>query len=251
MVKYQEPIRGKSWRALYKKYGFKVFLINEFRTSSVCPACNSRLEKFLNVKDPRRKNSPNARETVPKYDGTTKRRRFNRNRVAVVNFRRIVVSLRDTGNIPDIFKPSTPLTDTCKKSNADKSELGKPGTTMTARGTVSNKPRSTAKRSRKQSVAAPSKTLDSYLKGEPATNKPQQSPPPKRLCKEPVATTPTALCSSAKRRSTASKQPPPFKHSRKEPVAAPSKTLDSYFERKLATNKQQQSSPPPSPQPKH
>ncbi|KAJ2067975.1 hypothetical protein GGH13_005092 [Coemansia sp. S155-1] len=147
MVKYQEPIRGKSWRALYKKYGFKVFLINEFRTSSVCPA-------------------------------TTKRRRFNCNRVAVINFRRIVVSLRDTGDIPDIFKPSTPLPDTRKKSNAGKSELGEPGTATTAKGTVSNKPRSTAKRSRKQPVTAPSKALDSYLKGEPATNKQQQSSPP-------------------------------------------------------------------------
>ncbi|KAJ2043683.1 hypothetical protein H4S04_006633 [Coemansia sp. S16] len=191
MVKYQEPIRGKSWWALYKKYGFKVFLINEFRTSSVCPVCNSRLEKFLPVKDPRRKNDPNAREvlchgllrcqnqkcmwTVPKYDVTTKRRRFNRNRMAVVNFRRIVVSLRDTGDIPDIFKPSTPLPDTRKKSNADKSELGEPGTTTAAKGTVSNKPCSTAKRSRKQPVTAPSKALDSYLKGEPATNKQQQS----------------------------------------------------------------------------
>ncbi|KAJ2259307.1 hypothetical protein GGI13_000090 [Coemansia sp. RSA 455] len=157
MVKYQEPIRGKSWRALYKRYGFKVFLINEFRTSS--------------------------------YDGTTKRRRFNRNRVAVINFRRIVVSLRETGDIPRIFKPSTHLPDTRKKSNADKSELGEPGATTTTKGTVSNKPRSTAKRSRKQPVTAPSKTLDFYLKGEPATNKQQQQssplplPQPKRLHK--------------------------------------------------------------------
>ncbi|KAJ2099372.1 hypothetical protein GGI09_002821 [Coemansia sp. S100] len=166
----------------------------EFRTSSICPVCYSRLEKFLYVKDPCLKNDPNAREvlchgllrcqnqkcmwTVPKYDGTTKRRRFNRNRVAVINFRQIVVSLRETGDIPDIFKPSTPLPDTRKKSNADKSEPGKPGTTTAAKGTVSNKPCSTAKRSRKQPVTAPSKALDSYLKGKPATNKQQQSSPP-------------------------------------------------------------------------
>ncbi|KAJ2030147.1 hypothetical protein GGH13_005938 [Coemansia sp. S155-1] len=182
---------------------------------------------------------------MPIYDGTTKRRRFNHNRVAAINFRRIVVSLRETGDIPDIFKPSTPLPDTGKKSNTDKSEPGEPGATTTARGTVSNKPRSTAKRSRKQSVAAPSKPLDSYFERKSATNKPQQSPPPKRLRKEPVATTSTALRSSAKRQPTTSKQPPPSRHSRKQPVAAPSKTLDSYFERKSATNKQQQSSPPP------
>ncbi|KAJ1915922.1 hypothetical protein GGI09_007190 [Coemansia sp. S100] len=188
--------------------------------------------------------------TVPKYDGTTKRRWFNRSRVVVVNFRRIVVSLRETGDIPRIFKPPTPLPDTRKKSNADKSELGEPGATMMAKGTVSNKPRSAAKRSRKQPVTAPSKTLDSYIKRKSATNKLQQLPPPKRLHKDPVATTSTALCSSAKRRPTTSKQPPPSKRSHKQLVAAPFKTLVSYFERKSATNKLQQSSPPP-PQPKH
>ncbi|KAJ2012742.1 hypothetical protein IW146_009314, partial [Coemansia sp. RSA 922] len=93
---------------------------------------------------------------MPKYDGTTKRRRFNCNRVAVINFRRIVVSLQETGDIPDIFKPSTPLPDTRKKSNADKSEPGTLGITTTAKGTVSNKPHSTAKRSLKQQVPAPS-----------------------------------------------------------------------------------------------
>ncbi|KAJ2115550.1 hypothetical protein IW146_002213 [Coemansia sp. RSA 922] len=100
---------------------------------------------------------------MPKYDVITKRWWFNHNRVAAINFRRIVVSLRETGETPDIFKPSTPLPDTRKKSNADKSELGEPGATMMAKGTVSNKPRSAAKHPCKQPVPAPSKTLDSYF----------------------------------------------------------------------------------------
>ncbi|KAJ2344058.1 hypothetical protein GGH92_004646 [Coemansia sp. RSA 2673] len=117
--------------------------------------------------------------TVPKYDGTTKRWRFNRNR---------------TGDIPNIFKKSTPLSDTRKKLGADKSEPGKSGepgalgATTTAKGAVSNKPYSTAKRSHKQPVAAPSKTLESCFKRKPVTNKQQQSsslllPQPKRLRK--------------------------------------------------------------------
>ncbi|KAJ2240542.1 hypothetical protein GGI13_007636, partial [Coemansia sp. RSA 455] len=36
MAKYHEPIRGKSWRDLFKRFGFLVYLINEFRTSCVC-----------------------------------------------------------------------------------------------------------------------------------------------------------------------------------------------------------------------
>ncbi|KAJ2084651.1 hypothetical protein GGI09_007174, partial [Coemansia sp. S100] len=158
-----------------------------------------------------------------------------------------VAKSKNTGDIPDIFKLSTPRQHSTSCEYQAKSELGEPGATTTARGTVSNKPRSTAKRSRKQPVAAPSKPLDSYFERKSATNKPQQSPPPKRLRKEPVATTSTALRSSVKRRPTTSKQPPPSKRSRKQPVAAPSKTLDSYFERKSATNKQQQSSPPSPP----
>ncbi|KAJ2066169.1 hypothetical protein GGH13_005823, partial [Coemansia sp. S155-1] len=103
--------------------------------------------------------------------------RFNCNRVAVINFRRIVVSLCETSDIPDIFKPSTPLPDICKQLDADKSEPGALGTTTTAKGIVSNKPHSTAKRSCKQPVVAPSKTLDSYFERKSATNKQQQSSP--------------------------------------------------------------------------
>ncbi|KAJ2074947.1 hypothetical protein GGI03_005317 [Coemansia sp. RSA 2337] len=150
MVKYQEPIRGKSWRSMLKRYGLPVFLVNEFRTSCICPKCNSPLEKFLDVDNPRpqqrkkrprvlchgllrctnqnclktvavntdmdvdgaggnvmAKNADAAKKAAKGADDKTSRK-FNRNMAAVLNFRRILVSLRETGDIPEKFKRGTP-----------------------------------------------------------------------------------------------------------------------------------------------
>ncbi|KAJ2882423.1 hypothetical protein H4R27_003455 [Coemansia aciculifera] len=149
MVKYQEPIRGKSWRAMLKRNGLLVFLVNEFRTSSVCPECNWPLEKFLSVRNPRpfqRKKRPKvlchgllrctnqnclktvaddtdmdvdsteakeadaAKKTAKKADKAEEAdkdstsRKYNRNLAAVLNFRKIVASLRETGDILEQFK---------------------------------------------------------------------------------------------------------------------------------------------------
>ncbi|KAJ2863033.1 hypothetical protein GGH94_003864, partial [Coemansia aciculifera] len=57
---------------------------------------------------------------------------------------------------------------------------GEPGATTTAKGTVSKKPRSTAKRSRKQPVATTSTTPRSSAKRKPTTNKQQLSSPPSK-----------------------------------------------------------------------
>ncbi|KAI8056096.1 hypothetical protein BDF22DRAFT_324147 [Syncephalis plumigaleata] len=55
-TKYHEPIRGIGFRRLLKRHGFKVFLIDEHKTSKCCPACNNpTLEKFKKVANPRSK----------------------------------------------------------------------------------------------------------------------------------------------------------------------------------------------------
>ena len=60
--KFQDPTRNKGLIEMLKKNGFTVYLIDEFRTSSVCPSCSSDLEsKFKVVKNPRpfrRKKTP-------------------------------------------------------------------------------------------------------------------------------------------------------------------------------------------------
>ncbi|KAI7863437.1 hypothetical protein BDF14DRAFT_1367909 [Spinellus fusiger] len=45
-------IKGKGMRRMLKKEGFKLYLINEFKTLSLCPGCKfSSLETFKPVKN--------------------------------------------------------------------------------------------------------------------------------------------------------------------------------------------------------
>ncbi|KAJ2712992.1 hypothetical protein H4R19_002471 [Coemansia spiralis] len=52
-LRFQEPVRGKHWRDLFRKWNFRVLLIDEFRTSSFCPECSSPVKKFRMVQNPR------------------------------------------------------------------------------------------------------------------------------------------------------------------------------------------------------
>ena len=46
-VKYHEPIRNKGMIRMLMKNGFGVYLINEFKTSSVCPDCEGALKNSV------------------------------------------------------------------------------------------------------------------------------------------------------------------------------------------------------------
>ena len=51
--KFTEPTKGKSFRGLFKKHGYELFLINEFRTSKYCYNCHEETDDhFLDVKNP-------------------------------------------------------------------------------------------------------------------------------------------------------------------------------------------------------
>ena len=52
-TKYQEPTRNKGLIRMLKKNGFVVYLTDEYKTSTFCPTCESKLEKFKLVKNPR------------------------------------------------------------------------------------------------------------------------------------------------------------------------------------------------------
>ena len=38
-MKYKEPIKGKGMRSLFRKNGFEIYLVDEFRTSCKCSKC--------------------------------------------------------------------------------------------------------------------------------------------------------------------------------------------------------------------
>jgi hypothetical protein len=54
-IKYHEPIKGVGIRRMLREEGFKVYLLNEFKTSSLCPVCNdgTKLETVKKIPNPR------------------------------------------------------------------------------------------------------------------------------------------------------------------------------------------------------
>jgi len=62
-MKYKEPVKGKGIRTLFRKNGYKLYLVDEFRTSCMCSKCKNeeaRCEKFLYRKNPK----PNATNNI-------------------------------------------------------------------------------------------------------------------------------------------------------------------------------------------
>ncbi|KAJ2481478.1 hypothetical protein IWW56_001699 [Coemansia sp. RSA 2131] len=136
MAKFHEPISGKGWRTLLKRAGFDVYLIDEYLTSKTCPNCEERISTFLNVPNPRpfrRTKRPMVKchgllgcqsQTCVEFFNTYQRgylgkkesesegekkggvnwRLWNCDLAAVLNFRKILFSLRETGTVPTCFQ---------------------------------------------------------------------------------------------------------------------------------------------------
>jgi hypothetical protein len=52
--KYKKPIKGKGFRTLFRRNGYKVYLVDEFRTSCRCSKCNGgNCEKFRKCRNPK------------------------------------------------------------------------------------------------------------------------------------------------------------------------------------------------------
>ena len=53
-MKYKEAIKGKGMRTLFKKNGYKTYLVDEFRTSCKCSKCDGgSCEKFMVRENPK------------------------------------------------------------------------------------------------------------------------------------------------------------------------------------------------------
>jgi hypothetical protein len=91
-MKYKEPSKGKSFRNLFRKAGYEVYLVNEFRTSKMCCNCmneDGKCEKFLKINSPR----PWKRDEEILCHGLVKCKTcntmFNRDLNSCVNIKRI------------------------------------------------------------------------------------------------------------------------------------------------------------------
>lgn len=61
-MKYKEPIKGKGIRKIFRDNGYKLYLVDEFRTSCMCSICKEetgRCEKFQIRENPKPYNSGN------------------------------------------------------------------------------------------------------------------------------------------------------------------------------------------------
>ncbi|KAJ2503561.1 hypothetical protein GGH96_000121 [Coemansia sp. RSA 1972] len=144
MAKFHEPIRGKGWRTLLKRAGFDVYLIDEYLASKTCPICEERISTFHKVRNPRpfqrskrpmvkchgllgcqsqtcmeffdtyqrgylgkkedEKKDEKEGEKEDEKKGGVKWRLWNRDLAAVLNFKKILFSLRETGTVPSCFQ---------------------------------------------------------------------------------------------------------------------------------------------------
>ncbi|KAJ1720076.1 hypothetical protein LPJ61_006211, partial [Coemansia biformis] len=123
---FQEPIRGKGMRKMLRRHGLPVYLLNEHKTSSICPeCCTGDLEKFLEVDNPRkwrRHEHPKVichgllkctnRDPAAHKDKRGKplkgARCWNRDMAAALNFAHILRSVRATGQVPERFRRARP-----------------------------------------------------------------------------------------------------------------------------------------------
>ncbi|KAI9362610.1 hypothetical protein BD770DRAFT_359362 [Pilaira anomala] len=146
-TRFHEPIKGNGLRNSLRKEGFKVYLLDEFKTSSICPSCENKLSTFKECINPRPyRRSANPKVTshrllrcinqnclekqalTEKDQENVKYRLWNRDLAAVLNFRKIVISLRTTSQKPAIFLRSQK--DSIKRKNYDPIKLGEKKTRL-------------------------------------------------------------------------------------------------------------------------
>ena len=60
-----EPTKGKSFRVLFKKFGYKTYMVNEYRTSKCCFNCGKELEHhFLSIPNPKLRVDTKTKQTT-------------------------------------------------------------------------------------------------------------------------------------------------------------------------------------------
>ena len=116
-MKGLEPSICKKFRRIFKNAGYKVFLINEFRTSKLCNCCHQELDKFLtrasNKPKDKKKNKKILvngllKHTVSNPEGELNQIPLckiihNRDKNAVQNMLYIVEHIKNTGSRPEAY----------------------------------------------------------------------------------------------------------------------------------------------------
>ncbi len=109
-MKYQKSTKSKGWIVLFRRHGIKVYLIDEYRTSSVCPDCDEDIVKDLKKRPSSRpwKRAQGKQETVHGLLGCCNLKckqkwtykYWNRDMMSAKNMLRIVERVCETGERP-------------------------------------------------------------------------------------------------------------------------------------------------------
>ena len=110
--KFKEPVKGKGFRTLFRKAGYKVYLVDEFRTSCRCSNCESDdgiCKTFRECENPRPwRNGRILRHGLVKCK--TCSRLWNRDTNASRNILKITLDEINRLGRPDYLKRSQRLT---------------------------------------------------------------------------------------------------------------------------------------------
>lgn len=101
---FKEPVKGKGFRKLFRKFGYIVLLVDEFRTSCRCAKCDGECVTFRKCQNPR----PWKKEEVITRHGLLKckscGRLWNRDENGSLNLYRIVKDTLDGKGRPEILR---------------------------------------------------------------------------------------------------------------------------------------------------
>lgn len=123
-MKFKQPTKGKGFRKLFRKHGYEVFLVDEFRTSCMCYHCaddSAKCEKFLYVdnKSPRSKNERPQILCHGLLKCKTCSRIWNRDTNASLNIGRAGKQMLETSERPKYLRRSLSRKTTDQSGNPD------------------------------------------------------------------------------------------------------------------------------------
>ena len=110
--KFKEPTKGKGFRNVFRKHGYKVYLVDEFRTSCQCSHCQSdgaKCEKFRVRRDPNSKKSDEDRHSRLVHGLLRCKicdRLWNRDANSAINILKITKMIISHGDRPEYLKPA-------------------------------------------------------------------------------------------------------------------------------------------------
>ena len=105
-MKFHEPTKGIGLRRLFKRFGYEVLMVDEYRTSCRCYACEGECNNFRMVENPR----PWMRAERPRVvrhgllSCSNCKRLWNRDRNGSLNIRRCAQAARDGGERPEYLR---------------------------------------------------------------------------------------------------------------------------------------------------